>query len=83
MFLTDFRMRKYTGGIISRVGIFLTVTPVTFQIRMTEFVNTETHESGGENVANNNAEFRDRQQHSVKLHCIGISPNITPPLQAK
>ena len=27
MFLTDFRMRKYTGGIISRVGIFLTVTP--------------------------------------------------------
>ena len=26
MFLTDFRMRKYTGGIISRVGIFLTVT---------------------------------------------------------
>ena len=29
MFLTDFRTRKYTGGIISRVGIFLTVTPVT------------------------------------------------------
>ena len=28
MFLTDFRMRKYTGGIILRVGIFLTVTPV-------------------------------------------------------
>ena len=27
MFLTDFRMRKYTGGIISRAGIFLTVTP--------------------------------------------------------
>ena len=27
MFLTDFRTRKYTGGIISRVGIFLTVTP--------------------------------------------------------
>ena len=32
MFLTDFRMRKYTGGIISRVGIFLTVTPVTVTI---------------------------------------------------
>ena len=29
MFLTDFHTRKYTGGIISRVGIFLTVTPVT------------------------------------------------------
>ena len=28
MFLTDFRTRKYTGGIMSRVGIFLTVTPV-------------------------------------------------------
>ena len=28
MFLTDFCTRKYTGGIISRVGIFLTVTPV-------------------------------------------------------
>ena len=27
MFLTDFHMQKYTGGIISRVGIFLTVTP--------------------------------------------------------
>ena len=27
MFLTDFRTQKYTGGIISRVGIFLTVTP--------------------------------------------------------
>ena len=27
MFLTDFRTRKYTRGIISRVGIFLTVTP--------------------------------------------------------
>ena len=27
MFLTDFCTRKYTGGIISRVGIFLTVTP--------------------------------------------------------
>ena len=27
MFLTDFHTRKYTGGIISRVGIFLTVTP--------------------------------------------------------
>ena len=26
MFLTDFRMRKYTGGIILRVGIVLTVT---------------------------------------------------------
>ena len=26
MFLTDFHMRKYTGGIISWVGIFLTVT---------------------------------------------------------
>ena len=30
MFLTDFRTQKYTGGIISRVGIFLTVTPVNF-----------------------------------------------------
>ena len=27
MFLTDFRTQKYTGGIISQVGIFLTVTP--------------------------------------------------------
>ena len=27
MFLTDFHMQKYTGGIISRVGIFLTLTP--------------------------------------------------------
>ena len=27
MFLTEFRTQKYTGGIISRVGIFLTVTP--------------------------------------------------------
>ena len=27
MFLTDFHMRKYTGGIILWVGIFLTVTP--------------------------------------------------------
>ena len=27
MFLTDFRTRKYTGGIILWVGIFLTVTP--------------------------------------------------------
>ena len=27
MFLTDFHTRKYTGGIVSRVGIFLTVTP--------------------------------------------------------
>ena len=27
MFLTDFRTRKYTGGIISRVGIVLTVIP--------------------------------------------------------
>ena len=26
MFLTDFHMQKYTGGIISWVGIFLTVT---------------------------------------------------------
>ena len=26
MFLTDFCTQKYTGGIISRVGIFLTVT---------------------------------------------------------
>ena len=30
MFLTDFRTQKYTGGIISRVGIFLTVTPARF-----------------------------------------------------
>ena len=29
MFLTDFHMRKYTGGIISWVGIFLTVTPAS------------------------------------------------------
>ena len=28
MFLTDFRMQKYTGGIILWVGIFLTVTLV-------------------------------------------------------
>ena len=28
MFLTEFRTRKYTGGIISQVDIFLTVTPV-------------------------------------------------------
>ena len=27
MFLTDFRMRKYTEDIISWVGIFLAVTP--------------------------------------------------------
>ena len=27
MFLTDFHMQKYTGGIILWVGIFLTVTP--------------------------------------------------------
>ena len=27
MFLTDFHTQKYTGDIISRVGIFLTVTP--------------------------------------------------------
>ena len=27
MFLTDFHMQKYTRGIISWVGIFLTVTP--------------------------------------------------------
>ena len=27
MFLPDFHMQKYTGGIISRVGIFLTFTP--------------------------------------------------------
>ena len=26
MFLTDFRTQKYTGGIISWVGIFLTIT---------------------------------------------------------
>ena len=30
MFLTEFRMQKYTRGIILRVGIFLTVTPVKF-----------------------------------------------------
>ena len=34
MFLIDFRTRKYTGGIISRVGIFLTVTPETALIRL-------------------------------------------------
>ena len=27
MFLTEFRRQKYTGGIFSWVGIFLTVTP--------------------------------------------------------
>ena len=27
MFLTDFHTQKYTRGIFSRVGIFLTVTP--------------------------------------------------------
>ena len=27
MFLTDFCTQKYTGGIISRIGIILTVTP--------------------------------------------------------
>ena len=27
MFLTDFHMQRYTGGIILWVGIFLTVTP--------------------------------------------------------
>ena len=32
MFLTDFRTRKYTRGIISRVGIFLTVTPDMIQV---------------------------------------------------
>ena len=32
MFLTDFHTRKYTGGIISHVGIFFTVTPVTVTI---------------------------------------------------
>ena len=29
MFLTDFHTQKYTGGIISQVGIFLTVTLAT------------------------------------------------------
>ena len=29
MFLTDFHMQKYTGGIILWLGIFLTVTPAT------------------------------------------------------
>ena len=29
MFLTDFHTQKYTGGIISWVGIFLTVTLAT------------------------------------------------------
>ena len=38
MFLTDFHTQKYTGGIISWVGIFLTVTlvilrmPTIFQV---------------------------------------------------
>ena len=32
MFLTDFCTQKYTGGIISRVGIFLTVTPVRLPV---------------------------------------------------
>ena len=27
MFLTEFHTQKYTGGIILRIGIFLTVTP--------------------------------------------------------
>ena len=31
MFLTDFHIQKYTGGIISQVGIFLTVTPGSAQ----------------------------------------------------
>ena len=39
MFLTDFHMQKYTGGIISWVGIFLTVTP---GIRLNESVDTVT-----------------------------------------
>ena len=33
MFLTDFHTRKYTGGIISWVGIFLTVTLVSEPVR--------------------------------------------------
>ena len=31
MFLIDFRMQKYTGGIISWIGIILTVTPVKYK----------------------------------------------------
>ena len=37
MFLTDFHMQKYTGGIILQVGIFLTVTPVKFEIRPVKY----------------------------------------------
>ena len=40
MFLTDFRTRKYTGGIISRVGIFLTVTPHNFMMAVRKTFNT-------------------------------------------
>ena len=35
MFLTDFHTRKYTGGIISWVGIFLTVTPAALDAACT------------------------------------------------
>ena len=42
MFLTEFRTQKYTGGIISRVGIFLTVTPG----RMIVAVHTEVGSGG-------------------------------------
>ena len=33
MFLTDFHMQKYTGGIILWVGIFLTVTPAIAKVK--------------------------------------------------
>ena len=45
MFLTDFHTRKYTGGIISRVGIFLTVTPVWGDFSFDR--NASTHYSAG------------------------------------
>ena len=64
MFLTDFRTRKYTRGIISWVGIFLTVTPVLTSTDIYHNVNllmpmtrfTSVHEQGlsrraiGENI---------------------------------
>ena len=37
MILTDFRTRKYTGGIISPIGIFLTVTPGLFCVFRLKF----------------------------------------------
>ena len=39
MFLTYFHTQKYTGGIISWVGIFLTVTLVSLKERLVYTVN--------------------------------------------